>query len=322
MRIDEYSGILATVIASAKSNWFILVVIATIVAIWKGLFKQFRIGFNEKIGKPFIDKCMEKLASIVFREKEQYRNLCRKFVRDYYIGGLKDYTPHKNIDNVYINLKCGSIDGDHPIVSGLVVNDDELPIKNREELHSYVKGSDDKVLILLGGPGSGKTTAINHILNQMISGSEDLTPIPIIVREIEKFSDQLVSTFDLLSLTKTYFEERVCRDGYEFPVEWLKRRLESGKCLILIDGIDEIQSIKNKARIISWIKGEIKRNRENKFILTSRPHGVDALDLPTADIKYICPLDDDDIRSFITTWYEKLSESALNRKNAYPVSSA
>ncbi len=135
----------------------------------------------------------------------------------------------------------------------------------------------ERRLVLLGDPGSGKSTLINWLAWSFASQIDDrwcqrmgpLVPIPLILRELHLSS---VNTFaDLLSAW--------LRHGVSTPLSGqsgvLDSLLETGQALILLDGIDEIvdQSLRKRLRQAVW-EG-MQRYPDCVWLLTSRLIGYD-----------------------------------------------
>lgn len=108
-------------------------------------------------------------------------------------------------------------------------------------------------LFILGKPGSGKTTFLKYIARQCIQGHIEKTPIFVSLHE---FANQ--STENLLEYIVSQF--RSC--DFPDPESFVKNLLESGKAIVLFDGLDEVNEEDNKRGNLSKVL--------NKFVLTYR----------------------------------------------------
>ncbi len=135
----------------------------------------------------------------------------------------------------------------------------------------------DRRLVLLGDPGSGKSTLINWLAWSFASQIDDrwcqrmgpLVPIPLVLRELHLSS---VNSFaDLLS---AWLRHGVSAPLSDHP-EVLDSLLASGQALILLDGIDEIvdQSLRKRLRQAVW-EG-MQHFPDCVWLLTSRLIGYD-----------------------------------------------
>lgn len=155
----------------------------------------------------------------------------------------------------------------------------------------------ERRLVLLGDPGSGKSTLINWLAWSFASQIDDrwcqrmgpLVPLPIILRELRLST---VNSFaDLLSAW--------LRHGVAAPLTGhdleLHALLESGQALILLDGIDEIGdlALRNRLRHAVWEGMHIYP--KCMWLLTSRMVGYD--DAPFDQITEV--RNTDDINKFI-----------------------
>lgn len=135
----------------------------------------------------------------------------------------------------------------------------------------------ERRLVLLGDPGSGKSTLINWLAWSFANQIDDrwcqrmgpLVPIPMVLRELHLSA---VNTFaDLLS---AWLRHGVSAPMSDHP-EALESLLVSGQALMLLDGIDEIvdQSLRKRLRQAVW-EG-MQRYPDCVWLLTSRLVGYD-----------------------------------------------
>jgi predicted NACHT family NTPase len=55
---------------------------------------------------------------------------------------------------------------------------------------------------------------------------------------------------------------------------WFTDQLEQGRCLVMLDGLDEVPSTQRPA-VRRWVDQQMKRYPATQFLLTSRPHGFE-----------------------------------------------
>lgn len=146
-----------------------------------------------------------------------------------------------------------------------------------DQLHSPVKILLEKHhLVVLGDPGSGKSTLINWFAWQLAAGFvdrlprelADLIPIPIVLRELKL---DKVTTFETLI---DAFLERPVAKNLKMNRDVLIKYFEAGKVLLLVDGFDEI-SLELRERLLVTF-GLFFLNYNTSFsIFTSRKVGYE-----------------------------------------------
>jgi predicted NACHT family NTPase len=118
----------------------------------------------------------------------------------------------------------------------------------------------DKMMIL-GKPGSGKTTFLKHLALQAISGhlSNAYVPIFLSLHEVSTSNVKLREAID---------QEFVVA-GLRGPTEFVNNLLTRGKCLILFDGLDEVSEDRRKT-VVQEMIALSEQFHLNKFVITCR----------------------------------------------------
>jgi len=155
-------------------------------------------------------------------------------------------------------------------------NQKEIPSVINRELNRVLKKEKQVALnliiksnrlIVIGGPGSGKTTFLRYIalihagkisLEEHLSGNL-LFPILLTLRDCaEKGKSLRRIVLEMLALAK-----------FPHPKQFLDRIMEKGKCLFLFDSFDEIPESKQN-KILNQIIEVVNEFPNNKYIITSR----------------------------------------------------
>ncbi len=161
-------------------------------------------------------------------------------------------------------------------------------------------------VVLLGGPGSGKTTLVKRLARSCALGAEVVRKrfpelpwcLPIVVP---------VATYDRESegdSVLSYLRGLVEHDGGPALAEAFERRWGGGECLLLLDGLDEIASAGQRigcARSVGALLGELGQNR---VLVTSRPVGysICRLSVPAEHV-LLEPFERADIETFVRRWH-------------------
>jgi len=170
---------------------------------------------------------------------------------------------------------------------------------DRIELFSFA--SEHVRFIVLGGPGTGKTTIMKSLVINILSGSCD----PSLNRKVPVF-------LELRSLSKANFsvEEAVVAsfDFYQFAkaADFVKTSLNAGKLVIVLDGLDEVGTDRPKVAqaIRDFCKADNLRDHPNHVIVTCRESSYQTEDLRDviAEVLRVEPFANHHIRSFLKGW--------------------
>jgi hypothetical protein len=126
--------------------------------------------------------------------------------------------------------------------------------------------------MLLGRTGSGKTTvlqwlavsAVRSSFSGALSGLNGYFPFLIrlrdyVGRQLPVPEEFLVSTVPILA--------------DEAPPRWVRKQLDTGKALILVDGVDELPG-SERGRVVVWLTDMVARFPNVIYVITARPSAV------------------------------------------------
>jgi NACHT domain len=186
----------------------------------------------------------------------------------------------------------------------------------RHPLGHFLDHSDRVVLAVVGGPGSGKSTLLRHAARQACSlrrsrrnHQGQVRDIPILLR-LRDHADAIVADPDipLAALLRKALGE-TARDE---PQGWFEQQLRNGRCLILLDGLDEVAQQDHRARVSAWAEQQIRQFSASSFVISSRPQGYQSAPVEESDIiLQVCGFSVRQVKDFVHGWYQ-----AIRRKEA------
>lgn len=179
-------------------------------------------------------------------------------------------------------------------------------------------------LVILGDPGSGKTTFLKYLALRLAQGEGSAlgldTRLPVLV----PLSDYAAALGKSDVRLDDFIASRFYDMGGDLPFsEVLDAALISGETLFLLDGLDEVKDLGLRNTVVERVIDfyTLHRRKGNKFVITSRVVGYQAV-RPTADGLVECTLvdfDDDEIAAFVERWTVALERQA---QGATPIAAA
>jgi predicted NACHT family NTPase len=126
-----------------------------------------------------------------------------------------------------------------------------------------------------------------------------LLPVLLFLRQHAEqiANDSSVSISRLLSQQTTRDSE------IALPEEWLVARLRLGKCLVMLDGLDEVGDSARRSLVARWVAQQISRFSTCPFLLTSRPHGYQSNPIGGVTVLEVRTFNADQITRFVDNWY-------------------
>jgi formylglycine-generating enzyme required for sulfatase activity len=197
----------------------------------------------------------------------------------------------------------------------------------------------NRQMVLLGDPGGGKSTFVNHMafclashtlqpeanwidhLPNWPAAETDLLPIVVILRDFARqLPDPLPKPAGPIHL-------------WNFVTDWLKsknlseagealhRQLQAGKALVLLDGLDEVPSVTQRIFVREAVMAFVKRYEHSRFLATCRVlsyqplarAGEPDLRLPDLPSFELAPFDEVKIDRFTDAWYGELARLGVVR---------
>ena len=163
--------------------------------------------------------------------------------------------------------------------------------------------NNEQYLIVLGGPGAGKSTFLRKVGLEALKGEDgtfEYQCIPVFL-ELRRFTE---GPIDIEAWVTEEF--KIC--GHPYPEQWANSKLKSGELLILFDGLDEVPEPKVN-NVINKIRDFVHQYSQNRFIASCRV-GAYKGELTDFAVVEMADFDDSQIEMYINNWFA----SASNRK--------
>ena len=97
--------------------------------------------------------------------------------------------------------------------------------------------------------------------------------------------------------------ERALPRRFQAPDGWVKSELEGSRCLILLDGLDEVADSAIRRAVAKWIEDRMKEYGDTRFVLTSRPNGYLSNPLDGVTVLDVKPFTWPQVERFVKNWY-------------------
>ncbi|MGC5288935.1 NACHT domain-containing protein [Micromonospora sp. DT231] len=97
----------------------------------------------------------------------------------------------------------------------------------------------------------------------------------------------------------------------EMPPGWVHTKLRSGKAVVLIDGLDELNAARRE-EVRHWLNGLVVLFHEARYVVTSRPSAAPAdwLDGQEFEVRELEPMTPSDINEFVKRWHSAMREQS------------
>ena len=154
------------------------------------------------------------------------------------------------------------------------------------------------IVYVTGGAGYGKSLFLKKLINDfeemnILNSSEYL----VIYGDLKSFYVEGEQPLSVVKFLQASMVKETLMDEKNFPIDMIEYYLRMGRCLILLDALDEVEKQKREElhkRIIAFFKNQ---NPNNRICITSRNRGF----IPEKEVEVfdILPLDRLQIESYV-----------------------
>ncbi len=197
---------------------------------------------------------------------------------------VKDGSPSGAIDpTALMDLAAARNRFTEPSKADEVGEDKSLGLPALDQSRAYPRN------ILVGAPGSGKSTFMEWLQLKVASGEEEFVlageqAIPLLLR---------VRQLDLANLPRGAALVEKATASHEratlMPHGWIDRMMKAGRVLFMLDGLDETELDLRDERLIPWLSELIRDFPDCQYLVSSRPVGyrpglLDSLEFAECDL--------------------------------------
>lgn len=177
--------------------------------------------------------------------------------------------------------------------------------RNSKKLDGLKVANEKQFLMVLGGPGAGKSTFLRKMGLEALKGEKGGYAhecIPVLL-ELKNFASQDIEFERAIAQ-----EFQIC--GFPSPDLVTKKLLEQGRLLILLDGLDEVPT-KNLGHAIHQIQNFVDQYDHNRFITSCRIAAYRHNFRRFSDVA-MADFNSAQIQQFIINWFHSEADREAN----------
>ncbi|MGK7901414.1 MAG: protein kinase [Hormoscilla sp.] len=236
--------------------------------------------------------------------RQSYRNrqILLNKVKNYWVKGVLETSLHgRSLIELGLTEKLDAVERPWGLVwESCDVPQQQLPPGTRV-IDKFDQLGEGRSLLILGKPGSGKTTSLLELTRDLISRAEtDLGQAMPVVFNLSSWNNQAIADWLVQELHSKY---QVSQD---IGKTWVA---EERQMLLLLDGLDEVSAERREA-CVDAINQFMQSHGQTELVVCSRIGDYEVLSrrLQLQAAIYLQPLTDQQIQQYFKTAGEELAE--------------
>jgi predicted NACHT family NTPase len=178
------------------------------------------------------------------------------------------------------------------------LRNDRLGLGDRIERNpGFEVASQQSRLLILGKPGSGKTTFLKHLAIDWCAGKFRPDLIAVFL-EFRRIKDE---KWKLLKQRKWSFLDAIGEELQIFDNDQVLSLLEDGKLMLLMDGFDEVPTEELRKAVQEKLK-DLMGYSENRFIMTCRTQIIQGIPDGFTSVE-VADFNSDQVHLFVRNWF-------------------
>lgn len=261
-------------------------------------------------------KQADELPNKFIKKISGFRSKYKTAIVDFYCGykteGFRIGLPVLNLEDVFVPLKVetGNLEN---IPGAMVSRQHTSQHSENQEIWDFLapisQQDSYRCMAVIAPPGYGKTTLLKHLTLTYAKNchgkykAPQFLPVLLYLRDIrEAITSQQPPT--LPELITNHLKNEPAFAELNPQTDWFNQQLKNGKCLVMLDGLDEVAHSSERLRVSEWVNKQMTTYRQTAFIITSRPHGYRSAPVDEVGvILKVLPFTLEQMKQFIHSWY-------------------
>ncbi|MFH8369016.1 NACHT domain-containing protein [Streptomyces sp. NPDC018031] len=288
---------------------------AALLAVVAFLVKVYANVSDRWVGRA-ADALDGRLRRRISRFEREYRAFVLSHHRFIDLKGLAtrgDYTP--GLEEVFVDVSLVPRPAHEVSAESLAGTRQAGAVPVRRSIRDFLGEPAGTALAVIGAPGTGKTTLLKHLALELAGqrgrrGRRDL-PVLLLLRDHTEAitADPRVTLGEVITAS-------LRRCPAQQPPGWFDQRLREGRCVVLLDGLDEVAHEQDRRRVSAWVEEQMAGYEANDFILTSRPHGYQTAPVDRARVLQVRRFTGEQISRFVHGWYRAIERLSTGTADA------